>query len=209
MFGFCDSMCLIPFGLLPHTPSTQSVYPQVEAILGRGDKTVNPSARIGFMLADRHRVIREACLAYNIYDHHPAVVQLAHTLTDDLGRGRVSLTQLWKHIEAHPGDVDACVSTAEEALLVEKPLVIPPPKVRPTPTEWVYEWLKASPGGVELADEVGPSFIRENLSTRESLLLRPRLTIEDIEKTLGVRTLGTRRVVFELLSSLWAEADAQ
>lgn len=57
--------------------------------------------KVGFNLPDRPRIIREVLCAFGL-EHDPSSLPLARTmalaLTDDMGRGLVSLTQLWEFL---------------------------------------------------------------------------------------------------------------
>jgi hypothetical protein len=96
--------------------------------------------------------------------------------------------------------VDGAVAELLEKPVAPRPEATPPP---PKPSTWVGDWLDAA-GLKDFVEE----FEKQGLTTKDVLCLQPRLTVADLEKTLGVRTLADQRKVFALLSKLWAEVDA-
>jgi hypothetical protein len=160
---------------------------------------------------------------------------MGELLTDDLGNGRVSLTQLWtfmkpfrvpepvidgpveaaqeseagaaadseaKCSEDTPRGLTACLAAAA-ATLLDKPRTARPPAAPPAPTpmDFVSVWLR----GGDIDDSIAKSFVRQGFTTRESLFLEPRLTIDLLKDSLGVDTLFAQRRVMFMLNQLWAE----
>jgi len=132
----------------------------------------------------------------------------AHKVTDKLGFGLASLHQIDAHLSKHAADAAAAgqgaqraVYTAVEALIdvVREP---PPTKpVPPEPTAWVHGWLKEA--GLE---QYSAGFIRAELSSQEDLVAEPALEEDNLEKSVGVMTLGHRRKIMRMLIQLHASS---
>ena len=95
---------------------------------------------------------------------------------------------------------EAAAEAAAEAAYAEliehkRPEKPPPPEV-PTPTEWVYGWLKGH-GLEHLADK----FIEAKMCTQEDLTLEPRLDLHSL-RDVGVSKAGEVRKVFNLIKGL-------
>ena len=153
---------------------------------------------------------------------------LAKALTNGNGVGRVSLTQLWAYLQRYSSHAGAaavdsssdataaalpdslivrmrrCLAECDAQLLHAPRVPRPPAKAPAAPaTDFVSVWLREAGLG-----DHGPSFVKQKLTTRASLMLAPRLNEQVLTDVLGVDTLGDRRAILQLLERLWAEGDA-
>jgi len=157
----------------------------------------------GFLKPSRPRILREFFLAYPAAPAHLAA-NFAMSLSDQQGRGLVSLTQLLNHFKRH-SEVETAVGALKEELLQAAERLEPPEKRAPPPepTDWVVQWLKDA----DLAQYV-QGFIAQAMKIREDLLRFP-ITEEQLEKTFGVKTLGQRRMLSWMIDSLREEVEVE
>ena len=138
-----------------------------------------------------------------------AATRFAKALCDRAGHGLIAHHQLTAFLRdavekrgavASAADTQAAAAAAAEAAygkLIEhtRPEKPPPPEV-PTPTEWVYGWLKE-----HALEHLADKFIEAKMCTLEDLTLEPRLDLHSL-RDVGVTKAGEMRKVFNLIKSL-------
>jgi len=190
----------------------------IEAVI-KGEQT-NPAAERGYCAPDRLRLHDDfysrfvAVAASTTSTVSTATVdenedsalaeiarRFADLLSDALGSGMISLTQLKTHLAkfrlgggAH--QAGACLHAVTDDIInhVRAPKVAQP--APPPPSEWVHGWLKT-----HNLEQHSSHFINAKLCTKEDVSAAPKLADSDLTD-LGIKPLGDIRRLARLIQGL-------
>jgi mitochondrial chaperone BCS1 len=120
-------------------------------------------------------------------------------VTDEKGRGVVSMIEILKHLRSHFADPQSALETALEEL-VNPPFPSAPclSPTKPKPVEWVHQWFSGH--SAELVPYAA-KFVKEGLCSEEDLAQEPIFTEEILEK-IGINKLGHRRAIIRMQTAL-------
>ena len=139
----------------------------------------------------------------DLYEKEKHLIEAASyfskTVCDNYGRSLVSFIELGQYFKNYDNFEDAVANYEDKLLRVKLPDEEKPPPPSPPPANWVYKMLRNIGG--DMRHIVADSLEAAEIKTKEDLLAKPSLSLEEINK-IGITKLGIAKKLYRLIFKL-------